>query len=89
VRVSLLLVLGEQGLVITGAEHVGDVEERRLLGADVDERRLHARKHTDDASLVDVADDPALALPLEIKLAELTVVDQRDTRLRSVGVDDQ
>ena len=41
--------------------HVGDVEERVLLEAEVDEGRLHAGQDARDAPLVDVPDDAAAA----------------------------
>ena len=70
-------------------EYVSDVEERRLVQADVYERRLHARKHTRDATLVDVTDDAPVFFSLEIKLSDVALLDQRDTGLPTRGVDDE
>ena len=78
-----LELLGEVGITVD----VPDVEEGRLLQADVDEGGLHAREDPDHAPLVDVADDPLLALSLEVVLVDRPVLDQRDARLRARGVD--
>ena len=69
--------------VLGRAAHVADVEEGGLLHADVDERRLHARQHALDPALVDVADDAALALALDVELDELPLLDERDAGLRA------
>ena len=80
---------GEQTLeVLRRAPDVRDVEVGALLEADVDEGGLHAGEHALDPALVDVADDPALALPLDVELAELPALDERDPGLGSVRVDD-
>ena len=81
---------GEQPLEVVGrAAHVRDVQVGALLEADVDERRLHAGQHALDPTLVDVAGDATLALPLDVELAEVAVLDERDPGLRTVGVDDE
>ena len=78
----------QQTLEVVGrAAHVRDVQVRALLEADVDERRLHPGEHALDPSLVDVAGDPTLALALDVELAQVPVLDQRDPGLRAVGVD--
>ena len=41
------------------------MQERGLLEADVDERRLHAGQHAGDAALVDVPGDALVARPLD------------------------
>ena len=79
---------GEQPLEVVGrAAHVRDVQVRALLEADVDERGLHAGEHALDATLVDVARDATLALPLDVELAEVPVLNERDPGLGAVGVD--
>ena len=61
----------QQALEVVGrAAHVRDVQVRRLLEADVDERGLHAGQHALDPALVDVAGDPTLALALDVELAQ-------------------
>ena len=47
-----------------------DVQEAVLLEADVDERRLQARQHIVDLALIDVADDRAVALALQVQLGD-------------------
>ncbi len=63
------------------------MEVGALLEADVDEGGLHAGEHALDPTLVDVAGDPPLALPLDVKLAEIPVLHERDPSLRSIRVD--
>ncbi len=46
---------------MTRIEYVRGVQERGAFHADIDECRLHARKHPRHASLVDVADQPTAA----------------------------
>ncbi len=86
-----VLALGELELLgeVRVAVDVPDVQERGLLEADVHEGGLHAREHADHASLVDVADDPLLALSLEVVLVDRPVLDQGDARLRARRVDHQ
>ena len=80
---------GEQPLEVVGrAPHVGDVEVGALLEADIDEGGLHPGEHALDPTLVDVARDPTLALPLDVELAEKPVFYERDPRLGTIGVDD-
>ena len=50
-----------------------DVQEPVAVEADVDERRLHARKHVVDDALVDVADDGPLSTALDVELRDLKV----------------
>jgi hypothetical protein len=90
-RLVAVLALGELELLgeVRIAVDVADIEERGLLQADVDEGGLHAREDPDDAPLVDVADDPLLALSLEVVLVDRAVLDQRDARLRAARVDHQ
>src|SRR6185295_8699843 len=84
--VGRLRIAGQQALqVIRRPADVRDVEVRALLEADVDERRLHAGQNAFDAALVDVPGDPTLALALDVELAEVPVLDERDPGLRTVG----
>ncbi len=88
----VVLALGEVELVARDVgveEDVGDVEERGLLVADVDEGRLHAREHPGHATLVDVADDALVFFTLEVELGDVTVFHQRDAGLAARGVDDE
>ena len=69
------------------AVHVGDVQERGALQADVDERRLHAGQHARHLADVDVADQAALQRALEVQLLHRAVLDDRDARLLGRPVD--
>ena len=80
----------KQALEVVGrAAHVRDVQVGALLEADVDERGLHPGEHALDPALVDVAGDAALALALDVELAQVPVLNERDPGLRPVGVDDE
>ena len=80
---------GEQTLeVVRGAPDVRDVEVGALLEADVDEGGLHPGEHALDPTLVDVARDPTLALPLDVQLAEIPALHERDPSLGSIRVND-
>ena len=90
-RAFFLLLLG----LLVGIEllellvhDVRHVQEAVPLEADVDEGRLHAGQDLRDAALVDVADDPALPLPLDEDLADEIVLEDRDACLVVVGADD-
>ncbi|MFO0007290.1 MAG: hypothetical protein ACK559_39860, partial [bacterium] len=69
---SLAVIVGE---FLRGTD-VTDVEERGLVEPDLDERRLHARQHPLDPSQVDVADDAAVAMPLDEDLGDDAVFDE-------------
>ena len=86
-----VLTLGELELLgeVRVAVDVAHVEEGGLLEADVHEGGLHAGKHPDHAPLVDVADDPLLALSLEVVLVDRAALDQGHARLRAGRVDHQ
>ena len=56
-----------------GRDDLVDVQEAVPLQPEVDEGRLHAGQHVVDAALVDVADDRALALSLDVELGDLPV----------------
>ena len=86
-----VLTLGELELLreVGVAVDVPHVEEGGLLEADVHEGGLHAGQHPDHAPLVDVADDPLLALSLEVVLVDRAALDQGHARLRAGRVDHQ
>ena len=66
---------------------VGDVQERRALEADFDERALHAREHARDAAEVDVADEAARARALDVELLHDALLQHRDARFLRRYVD--
>src|SRR5262249_31514173 len=88
-RHASLLSPGEVRLEVRGPDEILDVQERRALLADVDERRLHPRQHARDLAEVDVADETLLPFSLDVQLGEDPVLDQRDARLTEIAVDDQ
>ena len=55
-------------------DHVVRVQEAVLVEADVDERRLEAGQDVVDLALVDVPDDRAVALALDVELGNAPVV---------------
>jgi hypothetical protein len=55
---------------------VGNVEKGIAFQADVNERRLHARKHAGYAAFVDGSCKGVLVLALKINLREQIVFDQ-------------
>jgi hypothetical protein len=63
------------------------VEERALLGADVDERRLNAWKDCFYFAQINVADHTASIGAVDQKFNELVVLDNGDPRLARVRVD--
>ena len=65
-----------------------DVEEAVALEADVDEGGLHAGQDLRHPSLVDVADDAALALALDEDLGDQVVLEDGHLRLVAVRGDD-
>ena len=54
------------------------MEEGRLIGADVDERRLDSRQHRLDLPVVDVADHPPGFRTVDEQLNELVVLQDCD-----------
>ena len=78
-------------MLVHGArlDDVRDVQERRLVEPDVDERRFHARQHASDRALQDGADEPDLLRPLDADVDEHAVLDGRDPRLLGRHVDQQ
>ena len=67
---------------------VGDVQERRALEADLDERALHAGQHARDAAEVDVADEAARARALDVQLLHDALLEHRDARFLRRYVDE-
>ena len=63
------------------------MQEGGLLEAEIEERGLHAREHTDDATLVHVPRDAAPAPTLDVELDERRVLEERDPRLPGGDVD--
>jgi hypothetical protein len=57
------------------------MQERGLLEADVDKSGLHAGQHPLNPGLVDVAEHPATAQPLDVNFGELAPFQDRDTGL--------
>ena len=57
---------------------VGDVQERRALEADLDERALHSRQHARDAAEADVADETPRARTLDVELLHDALLEHRD-----------
>src|SRR5690606_38294146 len=69
------------------ADDIRDVQERRALEADVDERGLHAGQHARYASLVDVADQASPIRTLDHDLLQHAVLDERRADLARRDVD--
>ena len=67
---------------------VGDVQERRALEADLDERALHAGQHARDAAQVDVADQAARARALDVQLLHDALLEHGDARFLRRYVDE-
>ena len=76
-RISLDVVLADHLRDRTNRLYVvmkiGDVQEARLLQADVDECRLHPGQHAGDLAFVDVAGKAAMLLAFEIELVQRAV----------------
>ena len=71
-----------------GATHVAGMQEGGAIQPDIDERRLHARQHSFDNALVDVADQPMAVGALDIDLLRTAALDQRDTGFLRGNVDE-
>ncbi len=67
---------------------VGDVEERRALEADLDERALHPGEHPRDAPEADVADEAPRAGALDVELLHDALLEHRDARFLGGYVDE-
>jgi hypothetical protein len=63
------------------------VQERRARQADLDERRLHAGQHAADAAEVDVADDAAARVALDVQLLHGALLGHGHPRLLRRDVD--
>src|SRR5207237_2827615 len=68
-------------VLLESVDDVGDVEEGVALEAEVDEGGLHAGQNFGDAAFIDVADDGAVARPLDPQLDDLPLVENGDPRL--------
>ena len=88
-RLALRVVhLHEVRELLRHADRVGDVEERGLLEADVDEGGLHAGEDGVHLPLEDVSDDPLLVDAVDQELDEDVVLQDRDAGLVGRRVDD-
>ena len=67
---------------------VGDVQERRALQPDLDERALHAGQHARHLAEVDVADEAARARALDVQLLHDRLLEHRDPRFLRRDVDE-
>src|SRR5207237_7309956 len=84
----VLVLSGEAFEFLDGVDDLRNVQERVALEPDIDERRLHPRQDLRDASLVDVADDPALILALDEDLDDLVVRENGHARVVARRGDD-
>jgi hypothetical protein len=84
----LLVARLEPVELLGGRDDLGDVEEGVALEADVNEGGLHAGQHLRHPALVDVANDAALAFPLDEDLDDLVVLEDGDPRVVGAGGDD-
>jgi hypothetical protein len=80
-------VPGDHIDVLVFFEEIGDIQEGIPIQAEVDERRLHARKNPRHASFVDAAGEGIFVGSLEINFNELIVLDQPHSGLVPVGRD--
>jgi len=82
----------EVRLEVVRSDEVLDVEERRALLPDVDERCLQARKHarhTTEHDAADAAAAPVLTFSFDVKLGDDAVFDERYANFTDVDADDQ
>src|SRR5690606_23070952 len=70
-RLVRLPVLADRGMY-----DVGSVQEGGTFQADVHERCLHARQHTRDSALVDIADQTAAIRPFQEDLLQDPILDE-------------
>ncbi len=61
---------------------IGGVEESRLIETNIYKSRLHARQDPAHAPFVDIADDTAPRLALDVDLLQDAAVNIGDARLR-------
>ncbi len=94
-RIGKLVVGNRLGLDIFFADHfrhgvecgdsvvkIRDVQEARLLQADIDKRSLHPGQHAGDLALIDVARQPNLAIALQVEFGEFVILEQRHPHLQ-------
>ena len=74
---------------VVGTDEIFDVEERRALLSDVDEGRLHPGEDAGDRPEDDVAEGATGAESLDVELGDHAALDERDTDLPDVDVDDE
>jgi hypothetical protein len=91
VAFGMLAPAGEVGVEVIRPDEVLDVQERRALLPDVDERRLKARKDPCHSSEDDVpyATGVLVAGALDMKLGDDSVFDEGDARLFDVDANDE
>src|SRR5262249_46872458 len=87
----MLAAACEVGVEVVGPDEVFDVEERRPLLPDVDERRLKAGEHTRHLAQVHVADGAGcrIAFSLDVELGDDAVFDESDARFAYVAANDE
>ena len=69
-------------------DDIADMQERRPIEADIDERRLHARQYPADTTEIDVADQAALAVALDVQFLHLAEIDHGDPGFLRRDVDE-
>jgi hypothetical protein len=72
---------------VDAGEKVRDMQEAGLLKADIDERGLHPGQHPGHLPLVDITDNAALLIALQVELGQRVVFDRRHPHLEVAGVD--
>src|SRR5690606_20933302 len=76
-----------RGRSVARLPEVGDVQERRALETDVEERRLHAGQHARDAREADVAGQAPGACAFDVEFLDRPLLHDRDARLMRSVVD--
>ena len=88
-RRCVVLVAGFEPLeFLDRVDDLRNVQERVALEPDVDEGRLHPRKHLGHSSFVDVANDAALILAFDENFDDLIVLENRHARVVARRGDD-
>ncbi len=75
-------------ILATRLDDIADMQERRPIQADIDECRLHARQHPADTAEIDVANQAALAVALNMQLLHLAEIDHSNPGLLRRDVDE-
>src|SRR5205814_10060997 len=75
-------------LAVARGPDVGYVEEGGARQPDLDERRLHAGKDAADAPEIDVADDTAARVALDVQLLHRALLGDRHARLLRRDIDE-